>query len=142
MNKIIKLIKKTFFITSALYMLSSLFIFFVFFLASEKDPVFNGAVSLQMHCLLFSFISAVGFSVLGELRISAAARVIIEFVVSFAAFWFSVFYLTGNAAQYRALFAFSTVFVVVYAICGGFVALINKLSCEEKEYERIYSDNE
>ncbi len=142
MNRIIKLIKKTFFITSALYMLSSLFIFFVFFLSSDRDPAFNGAVSLQMHCLLFSFISACGFSAVGELRVGGVAAAIIEFVISFAAFWFSIFYLTGNSAQYRSLFAFSTVFVIVYAVCGGIAAVLNRLSAPKKEYERIYSEKE
>lgn len=142
MKKIVSFIQKTLYNTAAIYLFISCLIFVVFFKVSSLDPASSGAINLQLYSLLFSFIGALVFSGFGLFKkIPSAIARICEFVILYAAFYFCFFALTGNAKNFTAVFALSTVFAAVYFVALLLSALIKKLTAEKEEYVNIYSEN-
>lgn len=146
MKSLIGFIKKTFFNTAAIYFLISAVIFITFFAASEMNAASSGAVGLQLYSMLFSFITALCFSVLGAVKkLPSAARYIVGFVLSYAAFYLCFFVLTGNAKNFTALFALSTVYVIAYVLIIALGALSDKLcgnGQKEEDYESVYTNTQ
>lgn len=144
MKAVFRFIRKTFFNTAAIYMLTSCFYFIAFFAAEAENKADYGAIELFLNSLLFAFLTALVFSIFGSLKkIPAALRYAAEFVLSYGAFYFSLFSLTENAKNFPALFAMSTVFVVIYAIGSAVVLGFSKKENAEKsakEYRSIYED--
>lgn len=141
MKKTISFIQKTLYNTAAIYLFISCLIFVVFFTVSELDPASSGAINLQLYSLLFSFISALVFSVSGLFKkLYPAVKRVCEFVLCYAAFYICFFALTGNSKNFTAVFALSTVFAAAYFIALAVTALVNKLCKEKTEYVNLYSE--
>lgn len=142
MKKTVEFIQKTLYNTAAVYLLISCLIFVVFFTVSELDPASSGAITIQLYSLAFSFVSSLVLSVSGLFRkVPAAIKRVCEFVLLYAAFYYCFFGLTGNAKNFTAVFALSTVFAAVYFIVLAICAIAGRLKREKEEYVNIYSEN-
>lgn len=146
MKAVFRFIRKTFFNTAAVYMLTSCFYFIAFFAAEAEDKADYGAIELFLNSLLFAFLTALIFSIFGALKkIPAPIRYCAEFVLTYGAFYFSLFSLTENASNFPALFAMSTVFVAVYAGASAIVLSSTKKEKSEKsaeQYRSIYESTD
>lgn len=144
MKTLFVFLKKTFYNTAAIYMLTSVFYIFTFFAASDEDAAHYGAVNLFLYSLLFAFLAALVLSVFGLFsKMPSLIKYGAEFILCYAAFYVSLFSLTGNSRNFPALFAMSTVFVLIYAAGGTIVLLTEKNRRERQsaaEYENVYDE--
>ena len=146
MKNVLAFLKKTFYNTAAIYSMTSLVFIFGFYLSSAENAAHYGAVQLFVYALLFGLVSALVLSVFGLLtKIPSLLRYGTEFVLIYASFYFFLFYLTDNRQNFTAFFAFSVLFVIVYAVAAAITLISAGKSAEKKsaeEYRSLFDETE
>ena len=144
MKKIIGAIKNAFFNTTAIFT-AVICVFMLVFLSQGMEEKRLLDVRVLECSLVFAAISGVCIAVVGIFqKLPAIFRYIIDFVLSYAAFflWFKM--LSASAANILPshFFMLSTAYVVIFAVVACFAALMNKLSSGKKpaEYDGIFAD--
>lgn len=145
MKTVFSFLKKTFYNTAAIYAVTSVVFMISFYLASDEAKASYGAVPLFTHSLLFGFAAALVLSIFGSLKkIPSLLRYCIEFVLIYASFYFSLFYLTGNRNNFSAFFAFSVLFVIFYAVAAAVTQISARKAAEKKsaaEYHALFDES-
>ncbi len=145
MKKVIGTVKNAFFYTTAIFT-AVICIFMLVFLSQGMGEKRLMDVGVLECSLIFAAISGVCIAVVGMFeKLPAIFRYIIDFILSYAAFflWFRM--LAANASNILPshFFMLSTVYVVVFAVIACFAALLKKLSGEKKksaEYEGVFTE--
>ena len=140
--KILKLISKFLYRTSAIYAVIS-FGMTVIGHSFKTDAGYGPTLSFALCDLLFSVVCAAAITFTEPARINGLIKGAIKFLVCFAAFIVSFFAIPKNMGQISALAIFSTLFIIVYAAAAYIGSLFRKAENEKKssdEYEEIYKD--
>ena len=144
MKKFIETVKKAFFYTTAIFT-AVICVFMLVFLFQGMEEKRLMDIGVLECSLVFAAISGACIAVVGIFqKLPAIFRYIIDFVLSYAAFflWFKM--LAASAANILPshFFMLSTVYAVVFAVAACFAALISKLSSGKKtaEYEGMLED--
>lgn len=146
MKSVFSFLKKLFYHTAAVYAVSSVVFIVGFYLSADEMKASYGAVPLFTHSLLFGFWTALVLSVCGALKkIPSLLRGCIEFVLIYASFYFSLFYLTGNGKNYAQFFALSALFVILYAVTAAISRISAGRAAEKKsaeEYRALFDETQ
>lgn len=143
MKKTLEILKNFFLTTTSIFFLVSVFIITVFSLVDEMESSAVLQFSLLTCALLFSLISGLVIALLGAVpKLNNVLRYALEFLLCYAAFYLTMFRMTGRGGMYSQIFALSTVFLIVYAASGGVVLLYRRAMGmspkNEQPYESIY----